>query len=38
MQRIDSLESRIKSDERGILAMEGRDAEKFESLSSVRRS
>ena len=28
-KRIEALELRLKSDERGIMAMEGRDAEKF---------
>lgn len=32
-QRIEGLEDRLKSDERGIMAMEGRDAEKFVAVA-----
>ena len=32
-KRIESLELRLKSDERGIMAMEGRDAEKFSAVA-----
>ena len=32
-QRIEGLEGRLKSDERGIMAMEGRDAEKFVAVA-----
>ncbi len=32
-KRFEAVESRLKADERGIIAMEGRDAEKFEGLA-----